>query len=95
VETVGTLHDVLPVRLAVQSSRRLFSDALVAYFSTLPDLAVVGHIAGAASMVLFCTLRRPDVMLLDAEVRHADAFATLAVLRRASRSSARCWCTSG
>jgi two-component system nitrate/nitrite response regulator NarL len=82
VETVGTQHDVLPVRLAVQSSRRLISDTLVAYFSTLPDLTVVGHIAGPASVVSLCTLRRPDLMLLDAEVRPADAFGTLAVLRQ-------------
>lgn len=82
VEPVGTLQDLGPVRLAVQSSRRLVSDTLVAYFSTLPDLTVVGHVAGPASVVSLCALRRPDVLLLDAEVRPADAFGTLAVLRQ-------------
>jgi two-component system, NarL family, nitrate/nitrite response regulator NarL len=82
VETVGTLQDVVPIRLAVQSSRRLVGDTLVAYFSTLPDLTVVGRIPGPASVISLCMLRRPDVLLLDAGERPADAFRTLVVLRQ-------------
>lgn len=72
----------MPLRLAVQSSRRLLCDALVAYFETLSDMAVVGHVAGPASVAALCRLRRPDVLLVDAEVRPSEAFRTLSVLRR-------------
>jgi DNA-binding NarL/FixJ family response regulator len=82
VATVGTQQSGRPVRLAVQSSRRLVSDALVACFSTLPDFVVVGHIAGPESVIPLCRLRRPDVIVLDAEVRPADAFRTLGLLRQ-------------
>jgi len=79
---VGTQQSGAPLRLAVQSSRRLLCDALVAYFSTLADLAVVGHVAGPAGVATLCRLRRPDVLLVDAEIRPSEAFRTLSVLRR-------------
>jgi DNA-binding NarL/FixJ family response regulator len=79
---VGTQQPGGPLRLAVQSSRRLLSDALIAYFSTLPDLVVVGHVDGPAGVAALCRLRGPDVLLVDAESRSAEAFGTLTVLRR-------------
>jgi DNA-binding NarL/FixJ family response regulator len=79
---VGTQQPGVPLRLAVQSSRRLLCDALIAYFSTLPDLVVVGHVAGPAGVAALCRLRRPDVLLVDAEVDSAEAFCTLSVLHR-------------
>ncbi|MEN3362539.1 MAG: hypothetical protein V7637_6521, partial [Mycobacteriales bacterium] len=79
---MATQHAGAPVRLAVQSGRRLLRDALVAYFATLADLSVVGHITSPAGVASLCRLRRPDVLLVDAEVRPSDAFRTLSVLRR-------------
>jgi DNA-binding NarL/FixJ family response regulator len=77
---VATQPGVPPTRLAVQSSRRLVGETLLAYLSTLPDFVVVGSIAGPSRLVSLCELRRPDVLLLDAETQLADAMAALVVL---------------
>jgi DNA-binding NarL/FixJ family response regulator len=79
---MATHRSARPVRLAVQSNRRLVGDALVAYFASLPDFVVVGQIAGPAAVIPLCELRRPDVLLLDVAGGATDAFRTLVLLRQ-------------
>jgi DNA-binding NarL/FixJ family response regulator len=54
------------IRLAVQSSHRLIRDALSAFFSGRPDFTVVGQTGSVESLYALCSLRRPDVTLVDA-----------------------------
>ena len=79
---MATQQPGMPIRLAVQSGRRLLCDALVAYFGSLTDVAVVGHVAGSSGVAALCQLRRPDVLLIDAEVRPSEALRTLDLLHR-------------
>jgi DNA-binding NarL/FixJ family response regulator len=53
----------------VQSSRRLLRDALAACLSALPDVTVVGKVAGRVDVPELCDLARPDVLILDAGAR--------------------------
>jgi DNA-binding NarL/FixJ family response regulator len=54
-------------RIAVQSRRRLVRDALCAYLASRPEFTVVGQTASMDTMLALCALRRPDVVLIDAE----------------------------
>jgi two-component system, NarL family, nitrate/nitrite response regulator NarL len=54
-------------RIAVQSRRRLVRDALCAYLASRSEFTVVGQTASLETMLALCALRRPDVVLIDAE----------------------------
>jgi DNA-binding NarL/FixJ family response regulator len=54
------------IRLAVQSSHRLIRDALSAFFASRPEFTVVGQTGSVESLYALCSLRRPDVTLVDA-----------------------------
>lgn len=60
------LHARVPVRVAVQSPRRLLRDTLAACLAVRPDVAVVGRVAEPGGILALCELRRPDVVILDA-----------------------------
>ena len=66
-------------RIAVQSRRRLVRDALCAYLASRPEFTVVGQTASMDTMLALCALRRPDVVLIDAEPTGTP---TIAELRR-------------
>ena len=66
-------------RIAVQSRRRLVRDALCAYLASRPEFTVVGQTASMDTMLALCALRRPDVVLIDAEPAGTP---TIAELRR-------------
>jgi DNA-binding NarL/FixJ family response regulator len=55
------------VRVAVQSARRLLRDSLAGCLSALPDVTVVGKVAGPDGLPELCELARPDVVIIDAE----------------------------
>jgi hypothetical protein len=38
-----------------------------AYLSSRPDFTFVGHVASTDTMLALCALRRPDVVLIDAD----------------------------
>jgi len=59
----------VPVRVVVQSPRRLLRDTLSACLALRPDIAVVGKVADAEGIVALCELRQPDVVILDAGPR--------------------------
>jgi DNA-binding NarL/FixJ family response regulator len=54
------------VQVAVQSSSRLFRDALSSCLSVRPDVTVVGTVAEPDRMPTLCELRRPDAVIFDA-----------------------------
>ena len=64
-------------RIAVQSRRRLVRDALCAYLASRPEFTVVGQTAGMDTMLALCALRRPDVVLIDAEPAGTPSIAEL------------------
>jgi DNA-binding NarL/FixJ family response regulator len=53
----------------VQSSSRLFRDALSSSLSIRPDLTVVGTVAEPDRMPALCDLRQPDAVIFDAGAR--------------------------
>ena len=64
-------------RIAVQSRRRLVRDALCAYLASRPEFTVVGQTASMDTMLALCALRRPDVVLIDAEPTGTPTIAEL------------------
>jgi DNA-binding NarL/FixJ family response regulator len=70
-----------PIRLAVQSHRRLVRDALAAYLAGRPEFQVVGQTANVADLYPLCLLRRPDVIVIDAGALTTDLVETLRALR--------------
>jgi two-component system, NarL family, nitrate/nitrite response regulator NarL len=64
-------------RIAVQSRRRLVRDALCAYLASRPEFTVVGQTASMDTMLALCALRRPDVVLIDAEPAGGPTIAEL------------------
>lgn len=64
-------------RIAVQSRRRLVRDALCAYLASRPEFTVVGQTASIETMLALCALRRPDVVLIDAEPAGTPTIAEL------------------
>jgi DNA-binding NarL/FixJ family response regulator len=72
---------VQATRVAVQLHSRLLRDVVAAYLATRPEFSVVGRVADRDGLVTLCELRHPDVVLLDAEGRVAEAIDTFRVLR--------------
>src|SRR5689334_1019746 len=70
-----------PIRLAVQSHRRLVRDALAAYLAGRPEFQVVGQTANVADLYPLCLLRRPDVVVVDAGPLTTDLVEALRALR--------------
>src|SRR5689334_22495339 len=70
-----------PIRLAVQSHRRLVRDALAAYLAGRPEFQVVGQTANVADLYPLCLLRRPDVVVVDAGPLTIDLVESLRALR--------------
>jgi len=70
-----------PIRLAVQSHRRLVRDALAAYLAGRSEFQVVGQTANVADLYPLCLLRRPDVVVVDAGPLTTDLIEALRALR--------------
>jgi two-component system nitrate/nitrite response regulator NarL len=70
-----------PIRLAVQSHRRLVRDALAAYLAGRAEFQVVGRTANVADLYPLCLLRRPDVVVVDAGPLTTDLVEVLRALR--------------
>ena len=54
------------IRLVVKSRRRLVREAICGYLAQQPGFSVVGHATSVDVLAELCTLRRPDVALVDA-----------------------------
>ncbi len=70
------------VRVAVQSSHRLYRDAIVRCLSAAPGLRVIGQAPDRSGTIRLCALMRPDALILDAVGRPGSAAPTLRVVRR-------------
>lgn len=57
---------IIPIRVAVQSRRRLVRDALAGCLASRPDFTVVGRTARCSDLPDLCLLRRPDALLVEA-----------------------------
>lgn len=68
-----------PLRVAVQSTRRLVRDALAACLAARPDLTVVGRTARCSDLLELCLLRRPGALLVEAapDCEWLDTIATV------------------
>lgn len=69
------------VRLVVQSERRLAREALVACLDAAPDFDVVGNTAAVEQLSTLCSLRRPQVVLVDAGALRMETVEALRDLR--------------
>lgn len=58
--------NIVPVRVAVQASRRLVRDALAGCLADRPDFTIVGRTARWSDLPELCLLRRPGALLAEA-----------------------------
>jgi DNA-binding NarL/FixJ family response regulator len=70
-----------PIRVAIQHRGRLLRETLAAYLSQQPEFTVVGMTAVGNEVAQLCDLRKPDIVVVEADAEPWDA-ATLATQLR-------------
>src|SRR5262245_21962357 len=69
------------IRVAVHSHRRLLREALTAFLDGRPDFEVVGQTASFDCLIELCSLRRPQVAIVDTDTLCPDTVEHLAAVR--------------
>jgi chemotaxis response regulator CheB len=77
-----------PIRVLVVEGSDAVRRALHAYLALAPEVDLVGDASDEAEARARVEHLRPDVVVLDAEMRHLDALATARVLRTTSPTTA-------
>ncbi|MGQ0519605.1 MAG: response regulator transcription factor [Actinomycetota bacterium] len=71
--------------VVLQERMRLFREGLTLLLDAEPDFSVAASVADAGGLVQACEEIRPDVVVLEADVREWDAARLVAALRKRSR----------
>jgi DNA-binding NarL/FixJ family response regulator len=71
-----------PARIYIVDDHQILIDGLQAFFSSIPDIEVVGTANGSAKLLQEVHLSQPDIVLLDLNMPKTDGMATLAMLQK-------------
>ena len=85
--TLTRSRRAMKLRLLVVDDNRLFRDGLAALLNTQPDLTVVAALANGEEALRRVLAVKPDVVLLDRELRNQDALNLAHSVRRTSPES--------
>jgi DNA-binding NarL/FixJ family response regulator len=74
-----------PGRVAVQHRRRLLRETLTSHIAHQPGFTVVGMTALGSEFAQLCSLRQPEIAVVEADAEHWDTAALVAQLRTRNR----------